>query len=62
MNVVCSVELAAAGRWAYGNQRCVGDLATVLLHSCARPAPPMGSVWSECGDGAAPVTLAAVDE
>jgi hypothetical protein len=47
--------------WLYGNERCVGDLATVLLHSCVRPAPPQDSVWSECGDGA-PVTLAAVDE
>ena len=28
-----SAELAAAGRWSYGNERCVGDLVTVLLHS-----------------------------
>ena len=38
--VSLSAELAAAGRWSYGNERCVGDLATVLLHSCVRPAPP----------------------
>jgi hypothetical protein len=48
--VSLSVELAAAGRWSYGNERCVGDLATVLLHSCVRPAPPLGSDRSECGN------------
>jgi hypothetical protein len=38
-----SVESAAAGRWSRGNERCVGDTATVLLHSCVRPAtlPPL---------------------
>jgi hypothetical protein len=46
------VELAAAGRWSYGNQRCVGDLATVLLHSCSETSrsPFVGFVRSECGD------------
>jgi hypothetical protein len=53
-----SAELAAAGRWSYGNnERCVGDLATVLLHSCVRPAPSAGSNRVE---GAA-ATMAVVD-
>jgi hypothetical protein len=37
-----SAELTAAGRWSYGNDRCVGDIATVLLHSCVRPATSAG--------------------
>ena len=47
-----SAELAAAGRWSYGNERCVGDIATVLLHSCVRPSPSpsAGFGQSECGD------------
>jgi hypothetical protein len=59
-----SAELAAAGRWSYGNERCVGASATVLLHSCVRSAipPPLGSNQSECGDWEElTVTLAAVD-
>jgi hypothetical protein len=51
--VECLPLLAAAGRWLYGYERCVGDLATVLLHSCVRPAasqsPPLGSNQSEAG-------------
>ena len=48
--VSLSAELAAAGRWSYGNERCVGDLATVLLHSCVRPATSAGFGRSECGN------------
>jgi hypothetical protein len=55
-----SAELAAAGRWSYGNERCVGGLATVLLHSCVRP--PSAGFEPECVQlGAALVTLAAAD-
>jgi hypothetical protein len=41
------LELAAAGRWSYGNERCVGDLATLLTYSCVRPAtpPPPAAPW-----------------
>jgi hypothetical protein len=43
-----SAELAAAGRWSYGNERCVGGLATVLLHSCVRPATLRWANRSAC--------------
>jgi hypothetical protein len=60
--VAPSAGLTAAGRWSYGNERCVGDLATVLLHSCVRPAPSTGSEQErERRLGGAPMTLAAAD-
>jgi hypothetical protein len=50
--VTASAELAAAGRWSYGTERCVGDLVTVLLHSCEASPPPRvrsasGGEWEE---------------
>jgi hypothetical protein len=46
-------ELPAAGRWPYGNERCGGDIATVPLHSRARPAarPRLGSFEASAATG-----------
>jgi hypothetical protein len=47
------LSVGAAGRWSYGNERCVGDLATVLLHSCVKPAasPFAGFVEASAATG-----------
>ena len=46
-------ELPAAGRWPYGNERCGGDIASVPLHSRARPAarPRLGSFEASAATG-----------
>jgi hypothetical protein len=40
--VAPSAELAAVGRWSYGNERCVGDLATVPASQLCEASPSAG--------------------